>query len=78
MHDQHLAAIQVEHFFFGKQGHAARTGKTFTEQKITVAVNKKAGERRNLPVILSLRPFHDAADSGRHRQSSFKQVAENV
>jgi hypothetical protein len=44
VHDQHLAAIEVEHLFFRQQRHAAFTGVALAEQEITVAVNEVAGD----------------------------------
>ncbi len=44
VHDQHLAAVEVEHLLFRQQLHAAFAGEALADQEITVAVNEVAGD----------------------------------
>ena len=78
VHDQDLAAVEVEHLFFRQQRHAAFTGVALADQEITVAVNEVAGDAR----------IHQRVNSGGHftvqrvrivvANPGFKEVAQDV
>lgn len=78
VHDQNIAAIEVEHLLFRQQRHTALAGVALADQEITVAVNEIAGDAG----------IHQCFNGRRHltvqrvrivvANPCLKQVAQNV